>query len=362
MHTTSLLTRRSRNRLMRGFSVLAILATLLLGMPWSAPAANAAQLTTVRMYLSRQTGGLASGEQFELFFTPATTLTGSTNHVILTFPGSNGTWCKTNAGTLTLTAITAPTPTIQTAESATGILGTVTGACTTNPDTFTISAVGALQAGTKYGVRIAGNSSAIGTAAAGNNIKYQVDTQQASTPTDTYTAALSLVTSDQYTVSATVDPTLSVALSATTLNLSGVNALDTTHVNYQGVTSTVTTNAKNGYVSVVSYSGVLSNGTDTIADAGGTATPGTAGFGASTSQSTQTVATSNVTPSCSTTQQQQTGAANATSLTTTGKQFASASAPASSDATTLCFLLAIAGTTPPGAYSTTVTLVTTARF
>jgi hypothetical protein len=49
-------------------------------------------------------------------------------------------------------------------------------------------------------------------------------------------------------------------------------------------------------------------------------------------------------------------------LSTTAKQFASAAAAASSDATTLCFLAAISATQAPGAYSTVVTLVTTARF
>lgn len=346
---------------MRLFGFLGVVSLFFVQFPVAS--AQAAQLTLTRLYLNRQQAGLTTGEQFELFFKPATTLTGSTNKVILTFPNNaanNTKWCRT-AGTLTLTAITEPTPTIVTAESATGLLGTITGACTQTPDTFTISAVGALQNSTKYGVRIVANTAVMGTGDAAASIKYVVDTQQVSTPTDTYTGATALVASDQYTVSATVDPNLSVTLSATTLNLGTLSATGN-GVSYQGVTSSVTTNAKNGYVSVVSYSGTFSNGTDNIADAGGTVTTGTSSFGAATSKASQSIAADSTSPACSTTVQTQSASANSTALSTAGKQFASAAAAASADATTLCFLAGISATQAPGSYSTTVTLVTTARF
>ena len=361
LYIRPLLTTRTRARMSRFVAFAAMTSMVFLSMPFSP--ASAAGLTTTRMYLSRQQAGLATGVGFDLFFTPATALTGTTNKVILTFPNdaaNNTKWCKTNAGTLTITAETEPATTTQvTAESATNIIGSVTGACTQTPDTFTLSAVGALQAGTKYGVRITGNSSAIGTGDAANNIKIAVKTQQVSTDTDSFTIATSLVAADQYTVSANIDPTLTVVLSATTLNL---GTLTSASVFYQGVTSTVTTNAKNGYVSLVSYSAALSNGVDTITDAGGTATAGTSGFGASTSKASQTIGTSTASPACSTTQQSSAGPYVATTLTTGFKQFSSAAGTASADATTLCFLAAISGTQAPGAYSTTVTLVTTAKF
>ncbi|MEK7637481.1 MAG: hypothetical protein AAB402_03825 [Patescibacteria group bacterium] len=152
---------------------------------------------------------------------------------------------------------------------------------------------------------------------------------------------------------------LTVVLSGTTLNLGTLTAAN---ISYQGVTSTVTTNATSGYVSLVKYSAILTSGSDTIADAGGTATAGTSGFGASTSKPSQTILASTASPACTTTLQTQTGSAAATTLTTAFKQFASAAAAASADATTLCFLAAVGGTQAPGAYSTTVTLVTTAKF
>lgn len=363
MDTRTLLTKRSRQRLMRAFGVVAMVAMFAMNMPTKP--VDAAQLTTVRMYLNRQQAGLATGEIMELFFTPATTLTGSTNHVILSFPNNaanNTKWCKTNAGTLTLTAITATSESIQTAEAATGILGTVTGACTQTPDTFTISAVGALQAGTKYGVRIAGNTSAIGTGDAAASIKYTVDTQQASTPTDTYTGATALTASDQIAVTATIDPTLSV----TTTNLAvALGTLTSAAVSYSGASSAVVTNAKNGYVSVV-YSSVatMTNGTDTIAAAGGTVTAATSGYGVSTnnSGSHNVAATSAGVTNCDNTTRTAAGPYNATSLTSAGLEFASLSAPTSGDTTVLCFLAAVSTTQAPGAYTAAATMVTTARF
>jgi len=327
--------------------------------------AKAANLTATRLYLSRQQANVATGVEFDLFVKPATTLSGSTNHVIFTFPNdsnNNGKWCRT-AGTLTLTPEGEPANTTQvTAEGASSMLGSITGACTQSPDTFTISAVGALLNSAEYGVHISGNTAAIGTAtAATNNLKVVVDTQQATTPTDTYTIAVATITTDTFAVSGDIGQTLSVALSATTLNL---GTLDNTHINYQGVTSTVSTNGISGYISVVKYSQPLTNlESDTIADAGGTVTAGTSGFGASTSKSTQTIGTSDASPACSTTMQSVlTGPYVATSLTTGFKQFASAGGAATNDAATLCFLATVSGTQAQGAYSTTVTLVTTAKF
>jgi len=329
--------------------------------------AKAANLTAARLYMNRQQANIASGVEFDLFIKPATSLTGSTNTITIKFPNDANSltkWCRT-AGTLTLTAEGEPANTTQvTAEGATNIIGTVTGACAqSTPDTFTISAVGALQNTTEYGVHIAANGAAIGTAtAATNNMKVIVATQQGGgADTDTYTIAVATVTADRYAVSGTIDPTLTVGLSATTLNL---GTLDATHINYQGVTSTISTNAKSGYVSVVKYSGIMTNATsDTIADAGGTVTAGTSGFGASTDKSTQTIGTSTASPTCSTTMQSVlTGPYVATSLTTGFKQFASAATAASGDATVLCFLASVSGTQALGAYSTTVTLVTTAKF
>ena len=361
MHSRPLLSKYHRQRLMRLFSLLSILGVTLAWLP--ARPVDAGVLSTVRDYLSRQQAGITTGIQHEVFFTATTAVSGGAgiNKVIVILPSdsaNNTKWCRT-AGTLTVTGITEPTGTFVTAESATALPGTLAGTCSQTADTFNITGVNNLTAATKYGVRFVGLVGVLGTGDAANNIKILVKTNNGTADVDTYTVATSLVAADQYALSASVDPTLTVALSATTLNL---GTLTSTNVSYQGVTSTVTTNAANGYVSLVNYSGALSNGTDTIADAGGTATAGTSGFGASTSKASQTISASTASPACTTTLQTQTGSANATTLATAFKQFSSAAAAASADATTLCFLAAVSGTQAPGAYSTTVTLVTTAKF
>jgi hypothetical protein len=321
---------------------------------------HAAQLTTARDYLNRQQASVTSGIQHEVFFTTATAVSGGAgaNKVILVFPdGDDGLWCRT-AGTLTVTAITNPTGATET--SGTLLPGTLAGACTqgsgaSSYDTFTITGVNNLSSATNYGVRFTGNSAALGTAAAGNDIKVTVKTNNGTSDIDSQVIALSLVAADQVTVTATIDPTLTVALSGTSAAL---GTLSTSQVAQAGITSTVTTNAASGYVSVVKYSGTMSNGVQTLGDtAGGTIVAGEAEFGVSTSKSSQTISQWSPT-ACSSTGTTST----ATALTTTFQSFASAAAAASSDATTLCFLASTTATQAPGSYSTTATLVTTARF
>jgi hypothetical protein len=147
--------------------------------------------------------------------------------------------------------------------------------------------------------------------------------------------------------------TLTVSLSGSSINLA---ALSASVVTQGGISSTVTTNAPSGYVSVVKYDQTLTAGSQTIPNAGGSLTNGTAGFGASTSKSGQTIA--QTTTSCST----GAGTFNASSLSTTFQSFASSATPATGDSTTLCMLAGISGTTAPGSYQSTITIVTTPRF
>lgn len=147
--------------------------------------------------------------------------------------------------------------------------------------------------------------------------------------------------------------TLSVSLSPTTADLS---ALDVNHVNQAGVVSTVTTSG--GYVSLVKYDHTLTSGAYTIPDtSGGTIAIGESEFGAATSQASNTIAQWSPT-SCATT----TSTSNATALSATYKSYASAAAHVSGQSTTLCLLGSVSGTTPAGAYTSTLTVVTTARF
>jgi cytochrome c2 len=146
--------------LRRGISLVAVFG-LLLSLVAHPGTSEAAQLTNARDYLSRQQASVTTGIQHEVFLKPATSVSGgaATNKVILVFPdGDDGLWCRT-AGSLTVTPITNPTGATET--SGTLLPGTPTGACTQGSggssfDTFTISAVDNMSAGTNYGVRFVG--------------------------------------------------------------------------------------------------------------------------------------------------------------------------------------------------------------
>lgn len=344
----------------RFVGLVAVLGVLV----FNAQVVNAGTLTTPRDYLNRQKASQTTGIQHEVFFTTATAVSGGAgvNKVIIEFPDADdGLWCRT-AGSITATGIANPTGATETASA---LPGTLSGSCTQGAgassfDTITVTGVDNLTSATKYGVRISGNAGALGTSGAANSIKVTLKTNNGTSDVDTATYALSIIADDQVVVTATVDPTLTVSLSGNSANL---GTLSSTSVNYIGVTSTVSTNAASGYISLVKYDNVLTDGSHPFVDVtGGTVDPGTAEYGVSTSDTAVDVTTSTVSPSCSTSQQSQGSAGNASALTTTFQSFASAASGVSSDGTTLCFLASTSATQAPGTYTSTATLVTTAKF
>ena len=329
-------------------------------------------LTTPRDYLNHQQYNEASGIQHEVFFTATTAVSGGSgaNKIILTFPlGDNAKWCRTVGTDLLVAGITNATGVpVGSTENATLLPGsTLLGACTQGNgsstfDTITITGVDNLTAGVKYGVRIGQKASSptalLGTATGTpplNNIQMTIKTNNGTADVDSAVAALSLIASDQVAVSATITPTLSVSYDTTTAAL---GTLDTTHVNQAGIVQTVTTNAGNGYISLVKYSGTFAAGGNTLADAGGSIAVGASKFGVSTSQTGPwTISTWNPT-SCATT----TSTTTASSLTTSYQDYAASPTAVSAQAATLCFAASASGTQAAGVYTTTVTLITTARF
>jgi len=354
------LTTRSRRLAKRTFGTL-LVATLL---ALDVHLAIAATITTPRMYMNRQQSNLASGQQFEIFFTEPSGKTSTDNEVRIIFPDGDDTeWCRT-AGSLTATAITDPT---GATESATGLLGTLSATCAqgsgsgaaeSNADRLLITGVGALSAATKYGVRLVANVGVLGTATpSANSIKVTVNGYEDSgTLEDTGILAIATIDNDQVVVTATVDPTLTVTLSG---NSASLGTLSTSQVNQASITSQISTNASGGYVSLVKFDATLTSGVNTIPveSGGGTIVAGTSEYGASTDDTTSVdlATTSNGCANGG-------GPMNATALTTTFKIFASESAAISSDTTTLCFVATTSATQAPGTYTSTSTLVTTARF
>ncbi len=333
----------------RVISLLAIFVLLVVQFAYSLQPVHAAALTTAYIRMSRQQGSVTSGISLTAFWKPASTATEAKFQII--FPDADdGLWCRT-AGSLTFA-----TTTIDSASSPTASAGTCSqGSGASSYDTFDFTTAD-LTPATLYGVVITGNTAAIGTGAAGAHVTTMKTRTVTPTDIDTLNVSLRTIADDQVSVTATVDPTLTVTLSTTTSVAFGT--LDVANVNQASMTSTVVTNAPNGYASTVLYDATLTASALTIPDAsGGTIAPGGSEFGASTDDSTSVdlAATSN---SCAT----GTGTYNATALTTSPQVFGSLGAATASAVTTLCFVAGISATQAPGSYTSTVTLVTTGKF
>lgn len=351
----------SRARVFRVAKRIGALVAMTALLSWNVQSALAAALTTPRDYLNRQKASQTTGIQHEVFFTVSSGGTITNGKVKLIFPDADdGLWCRTAGSDLVATQIQNPTGATESASAST--IGTLAGSCAqgagaSSYDTIVVTFTGTISNSTKYGLRISdGSTGKLGTAGAGNDIKVTVQTTTSGDAvTDSATYALSLIADDQVVVTATVDPTLTVALSA---NSAALGTLSTSNVNQAGITSTVSTNASGGYVSLVKYDATLTSGLNTISDtAGGTIVAGTSEYGVSTSDSSVDVTTWSPT-ACSTTAT----TSNASALTTTFQSFASGAAAISGDATTLCFLASTTALQAPGTYTSTATLVTTAKF
>jgi hypothetical protein len=147
---------------------------------------------------------------------------------------------------------------------------------------------------------------------------------------------------------------LIASLSANALDLQG---LSSTVVNQAGITNTVTTNAANGYVSLVKYNQTLTSGSNTISDTNGSIAAGENEFGVSSSQAGNTISQWSPT-SCSNTGTTST----ATALSSSFKSFASSASAVSGQVTTLCTLASTTALQQPGIYRSTITIVTTGKF
>lgn len=323
--------------------------------------AVAATLTTPRIYLNRQkiNLGAADGVQYDVFFTVVTGITNG--KVKINFPTDNTNddtkWCRTAGSDLVVTGIANPA---GATETATALPGTLAGSCSQSDDQIVVTFTGAVSAG-KYGVRIANGSTAkLGTGAGTpprNDVKVTLQTTTSGDVVqDSSTLAISLISDDQVLVSALVDVTLSVSLDVNSIAL---GTLSTANVYKGAATTTVSTSAANGYISLVKYDQTLTSTTGaTIGGVvGGTIAAGESEYGAASSQSGNTIGQWSP-ASCTT------GAStsNAYSLSTTFQDYASKSTAATNDATTLCIMAGISGTQAPGTYTSTATLVTTARF
>ncbi len=180
--------------------------------------------------------------------------------------------------------------------------------------------------------------------------------------------AVSIIAEDQVTVTATVLPTFTFTISASTCAL-GDLTLGT--VQTCGVTLTTTTNANDGYATTIvgTASGaemVHSNATDNIDNAGGTVvSPNSEEFGVSTSDSLVDIEQLTTHGSCVLADGvavDVSGVSIDTLGDNTAASIASNTVPVSAEATTACFVASAAATTAAGEYSSTVTFISTGTF
>ena len=172
----------------------------------------------------------------------------------------------------------------------------------------------------------------------------------------------------QIIISASVDPSLTLSLTATVCNLGTFDFANIKTCNYG---TQVTTNASAGYTAYVRTDGNLRNATNSIADASGaTVTAGTEGYGVSTTASAQSITKINDANSdgnytqadCLALDNQGSIAMTASVLTTDDQSLASVDAPTSADTVYLCHAVGITGTTEAGSYSQIVTITVVGNF
>jgi len=172
---------------------------------------------------------------------------------------------------------------------------------------------------------------------------------------DTGSFAVAIMTEDQVTVSATVDPSITSTLSASTCAL---GTLDSSSVQTCQYTNTVNTNAGSGYAATILDDGNLRSGANDINDAGvdNDVDQGSEEYGVGTSDNGQTIIEND---DCDDPGDDPEPAA---AITTSAQQYASATGPVTNEATTLCHAASIAGATPAGSYQHIVTHITTGTF
>lgn len=182
-------------------------------------------------------------------------------------------------------------------------------------------------------------------------------------------AAAVVVGTNNVNITGTVDPTLTMALSTNTCDLStlAIGGISTCHYD-----TTVSTNAHSGFNAYLKADGQLRNGTSHIADvSGGTITHGTEAYGVATTDAgrainqindADTSGTFNVDDCTYILAHGDTTDMSASALSTSDQVFGASGGPAANAVFTLCHGAAISGVTPAGTYNQLVTVTVTASF
>jgi len=194
---------------------------------------QAASLTAAYLYMSRIKANLngvgVQAVEFVLAVDPAQNMA-SGGSITVVFPDTeDGTWCRAG-GSLTPTGVSSSQADLATTNWAIDAVlpdsgSALTATCTQgsgggSADTITISNVGALTAGTTYGVQVATSTGVIGTNGTAGLHEVTV-TVSSGAVIDSKTFRISIVADDQVVVTATVSdaPSVTCTISANTVNL-----------------------------------------------------------------------------------------------------------------------------------------------
>lgn len=329
-------------------SKVVAIASLLAFIIMFIPETQAASITTLSDVVTRTKVSVDSNHTIT-FTTPSGVEAGQ--NFTITFPSDFSTTSvdytdidiMDDATPLTL----AGTPSGATWGAAFGGTGSRTLTVTSGSGTIGVSSVIVVTIGTNA----SGGDQAINNATTNGTKLVSIAVDNAGTANDdSGSLALAITTDDQFTVDATVDPSITFVLNDTTVNLGTVTIAA---VSTDTTTFTVNTNASTGYVVKAVYDGKLRNVTNDIDDTSGNVDKNNEEFGMSTSKTSQDIATTSG----------NSDSQAATALATaTYKSCASAGAPVSADVTTLSLHGAVSGTTPAGYYSNIVTVIATGNF
>lgn len=311
------------------------------------PLAFAASLTALSDTMSRAMVGLDSNHEIK-FTTPSGVAAGQNFTIV--FPSDFDT-TTVDYTDIDITDDATPLTLAGTPSGATW--GAVFGG--TGSRTLTVtSATGVISAGSAIivliGTNASGGDQAINNPSTDGTKLITVNVDNAGTASDDSgqlaVAIADGAFDDRFTVSGTVDPSITFTLNDNAVNL---GTLTVSSVNTDTTSFTMNTNATGGYTVTATEDGNLRYGGADINDVSdGAVTAGSEEYGMSTSKTGQTIA--------------QTSVNAATAIDATKKQCASAAAPASADTTTLTLHAGVAGTTPAGVYQHTVTLIATGNF
>ncbi len=235
---------------------------------------------------------------------------------------------------------------------------------TSGTDTITANRCVLVEVGLNATAGVAGDQQVTNPVAGNNLMMSLATTTAADVNIDTGYLAVSIIANDQVTVSATVDPTYTFAISATTCAL-GTLTLAT--VQTCSVTLTTTTNAVGGYTTTVVGTAtgaelVHSNTVANIDNAVGVAVNANSEeFGIGTSDTGVDIVTE---ADC--VGADGSAAADAETIDKNGDNVAASVAsntvPVSAEATIACFAASAAAITTAGVYSATVTFISTGTF